>query len=315
MNNSNLLDIMDKIKSSKDVLIITHRSPDGDAIGSANALSLIIKKLNIPVTILVTDIPDFISLLPEVDNIVTSIDKNYDLVVMVDVSSKQQLGAFEYLYDMENKIIIDHHNVMLDDSIMHYVDSNAASATMIIYKLINECNIEMNYDIAVSLYLGLITDTGGYAHNNTTSEVFLVASKLLDFGINHNEFYNKLIKREYTLDYLYLKKKVIENLCVIDDKIAFSFLDYDTINKYKYDTPKDLVHVGRGLKGIEVSVLIIEEEPNSYRVSLRSNKYLDVSLVAGMFGGGGHKNASGIRFKDNFEGTKKAIIEAIKALN
>ena len=312
MNGSSLLEIYERIKSSKNVLIITHRSPDGDAIGSANALSLIIKKLNIPVTILVTDIPDFVSLLPNIDNIVTVNDKEYDLMIMVDVSSKQQLGVFEELYDLENKIIIDHHNVQLDDSIMHYVDSSAASTTMIIYELIQCCNIEMDYDIAVPLYLGLLTDTGGFAHNNTTSEVFLVASKLLEFGIGHNEFYEKLIRRDYTIDYLYLKRKVIENLEIIYEKIAFSFLDFDTISKNEYDTPKDLVHVGRGLVGVEASVLIIEENPNSYRVSLRSNKYLDVSAVAGKFGGGGHKNASGIRFNDDYDLMKEKIVEAIK---
>ena len=312
MNVEKLVLIYEKIKEAKSILIVTHRNPDGDAIGSACALSLVIEKLNIPVDMLVTNIPEFVSILPNGNKLITSVSFEYDLIIMVDVSSGPQLGMFEDLFLHKNKIIIDHHNGELEDDITGYISPEAASTTMILYQFMISNNIDITYDLALPLYLGLLTDTGGFAHNNTTSEVLLIASKLLGFGIDHNSLYTKLIRREYTMDHLYLQKIAIDNLEIIDKKIAFTFLDYKNLSKYKHETPKDFVYVGLNLIDTEVGIIIIEEEPNSYRVSLRSKKYVDVSEIAKVFDGGGHIHAAGVRFIGDFDSNKNKIIEEIK---
>ncbi|MDD2504865.1 MAG: bifunctional oligoribonuclease/PAP phosphatase NrnA [Bacilli bacterium] len=315
MNNTDLKIIYNKIKTSKNILILTHMNPDGDAIGSMIALKLIIEKLDIPVDAIVTNKLEFMEELSETKRLLTTTNKNYDLTILVDVNSKDRLGDLEYLYESAtNLIILDHHKVNLPKEIIHYVDSNAPSATTIIYQLTKENDIEINSKIAKYLYLGLLTDTGGFAYNNTNSKTLSLAAKLLNYNLNHSEMYNSFITPEYDTNYLMLEKKTIENLEIINNKIAVSFLSHEDITKHPYGTPKDFVNLGRKIKDIEVSLMFIEEEPNKYKVSLRSKEYLDVSIIAKKFNGGGHKYASGIRFNKEYKKIKDQIILEINRL-
>jgi len=310
--NDSFIEIYDSIKKSESVLIMAHQKPDGDAIGSMLALKLVIERMNVKADTVVTDIPDFTSMLPNSKELITETNNEYDLIILVDVSSKKRLGNLEYLYNEDKKIIIfDHHEVEMETKCMHYIDPSIASTTLIIYKFIKANKIEIDNILATYLYVGLLTDTGGFAYQNTSSEAFNMAADLLTTGINHSELYTNFIKKEYNHDYLLLEKTVIDNLEIINNSIAYSFLNNETISKYKNDAPKELVNLGRYLKGVEVSIIIIEEEINSYRVSLRSKNYVDVSEVAKKFNGGGHKRASGIKFIGDLEINKEKIINEI----
>ncbi len=311
--NNNLKYIYEEIKKAKNVLILTHLNPDGDAIGSMLSLKLIIESLNIKVDALITNRLEFMKYLPKSEELLLETNKDYDLTIMVDLNAKNRLGSLEYLYDKSHKLIVlDHHNVEITDDITHYIDISASSATMVIYQFMKENNIPLTPDIAYYLYLGLLTDTGGFAHSNTTSRAFDMASELLTYDLNHNEMYYNFVKPNYDMNYLMLKKEVINNFQIIDNQIAVSFLTYDIIQKHPFDSPKIFVELGRHLKGIEVSVIFIEEEPDLYKVSLRSNNYLDVSAISKKFDGGGHSKASGIRFEGNYEKNKRNIINEIK---
>lgn len=309
MKNSSFKEIYELIKTAKNILILTHKKPDGDALGSQLALKLIIEKLNIPVDVLVTDIPDFIKILPESNMLLMETNKKYDLTILVDASSKERLGDLEYLYDeSKNILIFDHHEIESEKEIIHYIDPSMASTTMILYYFAKENNIEIDYSLATLLYLGLLTDTGGFFYPSTTSDVFSIASDLLKTGVNHNKMYMDFMKKEYPLNFILLEKNVIENLEIIENKMAFSYLSNETIKKYPYAVPKELVNVGRYINGIEVSIIMIEEEPGLYKISLRSNNYLNVSEVAKKFNGGGHKLASGITIEGDFNTIKNDII-------
>ena len=139
-----------------------------------------------------------------------------------------------------------------------------------------------------------------------------MASNLLKYGLDHSQLYFDFITAEYNLDYLMLEKIAIENMVLIDNEIAITFLSYNDIQRYPYDTPKNFVDLGKKIKGVEVSLIFIEENPNTYKVSLRSKTHLDVSEVAKKFGGGGHKFASGIRFIDNYEKMRNDILREVK---
>ena len=314
---SNFKEIYNRILNSKKILILTHQKPDPDAIGSMLAFKLIIALMNkeIKVEPVVTEIPDFIDVLPNHQDLLTEVTNDYDLILLVDTSSKVQLGKFgDFLEFKEKLIIIDHHLVEIDKEIMHYVDKSAASTTMVIYQFMKDNEIELKKDIATCLYVGLLGDTGGFSLRGTTSEALSVASELLKAGIDHQSLYKDLIKPGYTLNYLQLKRIAIQNLEIIDEKIAFTSLDYNTLRKYNMIDmkPQPFVLIGRHIKGIEVSVLIVEEEPNNYRVSLRSNEYLNVSEVAKTFGGAGHKFASGFRFSSDVSPVKEELIKELK---
>lgn len=314
MNNTDLKTIYNKMKTVKNVLILSHMNPDGDAIGSMMSLKLILEKENIKVDAVVPNKTEFMKKLPHYNDILTETNKDYDLTIVVDMNSKERLNNLEHLFETsKNLIVLDHHKVEdFDKNIIHYIDSGLASATMVIYKLIKENNIEINKMIAYYLYLGLLTDTGGFQYNNTNSAALKTASELLEYGINHNELYNDFINPEYDMDYLMLKKITIENMKIIDKKIAISFLHNQTLKKHPFDTPKIFVDLGRHLKGVEVSLMVTEREENIYKVSLRSKEYLDVSEIAKKFNGGGHKFASGIDFVGDYEENINNLLTEIK---
>ena len=305
--------IADKINTANKVLILTHQKPDGDALGSVLALFSYLKKQEKEVEAVVTDIPDFAKVFPGYENLKTKVSIDYDLVILVDVSFGGQLGIFaHHANDQEKLIIIDHHNVEIDQKIMQVIDNEASSATMLVYDFFKQNNILITKDIATCLYGGLLTDTGGFQYQNSTKRAFDMAGDLITLGVNHSSLYSNLIKPEYKLDYLLLKKEVIEHLEIINEKIAFSYLDYETLQKYDVNEAKTFVNVGRNIAGVEVSIFIIEEEKSKYRVSLRSKRYLDVSVIANKFGGGGHKHASGIRSILPFDELKTLILTEIE---
>jgi len=312
MKNKVLKEIYEEIKKSKRVLILSHQNPDGDAISSQLALSLVIKRMGILVDILAVDIPNNLKIIPGIENIKMNTNENYDLIILVDVSLKNRLGVFEYLYDSSKKIIvIDHHELKVDDGILHYINPSLASATIALYEFFIANNIEVDKTLATYLYIGILTDTGGFANKNTNTKTFEVATALLSTGINHHELYTEYARPEYDMAYLMLEKEVINNLEIIDNKIAFSFLSKEICEKYHYDTPKKFVNVGKNIKDVEVSVILIEES-ETYRVSIRSKSSIDAAQVAQAFKGGGHKYASGFRIKGEYDTIKKSIIEEIK---
>ena len=305
--------IIDKINRSEKIAILTHQKPDGDALGSMLGLFLYLEKLGKQIEAVVTEIPKFANVFPGNEHLKTSVTTNYDLVILVDVSFGGQLGVFSSLVEDKDKlIIIDHHNVSIDKDIMHLVDNEASSATMLVYDLLKEKDNAITKDIATCLYGGLLTDTGGFQYQNTTKRAFDMAGDLITLGVDHFELHSHLIKPEYKLDYLLLQKEVIENLEIIDRQIAFSYLDYETLQKYDVNEAKTFVNIGRNIENVEVSVFIIEEEKSKYRVSLRSKRYLDVSIIANKFSGGGHKHASGIRSTLPFDELKKMILTEIE---
>lgn len=317
MSNITLKEIFGEIKKAENILILAHQKPDGDAIGSMLALKMIIDGIGLNSDAVVTDIPEFVKYMPGSENLLLETNKEYDLTIIVDLSSLKQFGSHENLFNGSKKtIIIDHHMMEVSNDILHYIESSYSSTTMILYEFMKENNIEINEDIAVNLYIGLITDTAGFSNRNTNKDTFKVSSELLSYGIDHNKVYKNHINPDYTMDYLMVKKEVIENLKIINGNIAFSYLCNDIISKYSYETPKEFVNLGKNISGVEVSILIIEEEKDIYRVSIRSKNYLDVSEIAKKFGGGGHKYASGIRFTGNYEDIKEKILSEIKeALN
>ncbi|MDD4187987.1 MAG: DHH family phosphoesterase [Bacilli bacterium] len=202
-----LKQIYNEIIKANNVLILTHQNPDGDAIGSMMAMKTIIEKLDIPVDAVITDKFNFINKVPNANKLLTETNKTYDLMIIVDTYTKQRLGHLSNLYDDSKKVIVlDHHPVEKEIENVNYIDSTAASATTVIYDLIKENNIAIDYNLAFYLYLGLLTDTGGFAYKNISIRAFNMASDLLSYGINHAKMYVDFVAFEYDIDYLYLKK-------------------------------------------------------------------------------------------------------------
>ena len=201
---NNFKEIYNRILNAKDILILTHQRPDPDAIGSMLALKLILDELNINADVVVTEIPDFVEILPGHEFLLTKANKDYDLIILVDTSSKVQLGTHEDFYDQREKLIIlDHHKAEVNGDIMRYIDDSAASNTVVVYEFCKANNINLTIMAPVWVYGEGEFGSGFY-------EYLLAAKSGLPFvmGSKKNKFHTIYVKDLAKAYYLAYKAKL-----------------------------------------------------------------------------------------------------------
>lgn len=283
-------EIVEIIKKSKNIVISGHIYPDADALGSMLALANIITKAtNNNVRLCMNHrLPEYINELNPNILIESEINDDIDLLIAVDTANIERLAVTEkMLHNAKFTINIDHHisNTRYFD--INYIEDRAAAAE-IIYSFIKEFNIDIDQNIAKYIYLGIINDTSNFKHSNVTSRTFEIASKLVETGINTNELYNILFTKS-------ISKAKLFSRAINDAKIINGFIYY-TIEDTKDYLPDDFEGIAEymlGIKGIELSLFLRKLENGKYKGNLRSKYDIDVNKIAGIFGGGGHKKASG----------------------
>lgn len=289
-------------QKSKHILIISHRQPDGDTIGSNLALNKTLKLFfGIKVSSACADpLPFSLRFLPDSDSIHKNIDKKkIDLIVSVDCSSINQTKYNETKPELFKKNIpivnIDHHASNTNYGDLNIVDPNAASTTIIIYKFLKFFEIPIIPAMATNLLAGIYCDTGSFMHSNTNSEIYKIASKLMLAGANSNQIVKHMFKTK-TVEQLRLWGKVLSNMKVNKNGTIASKI---TSNEFEETnaTPKDLSGVINYLNSVpncKMSVLLSEDMKGNVQGSMRSgNKKVDVSKLSSQLGGGGHKMAAG----------------------
>ncbi len=304
-------EIISLIKNHKNILLLTHKKPDGDAAGAVFALAAALKKISyLCVKILFEDYNQKFNLI-STSKISHNVDKDkIDLVIILDCGNENRLGKFEYIIDNKVTINIDHHISNTNFANYNYVVSNASSTCEIIYEFIKKMDL-MDEKIAAALYAGIISDTGGFRHACTTSKTHKIVSELLIFNFPFTRIYNELMM-EKTVDEIKYLSMVINNLEIIKPyHLAISFLTFEQINSVSNKFTGGLVDFIKNIYGIEIAVMIIENEDGSCKLSFRSN-YTDVNKIAKEFNGGGHKLAAGGIINANIRETKEKIIKIIK---
>lgn len=300
-------EIMNLIKNHKNVLILTHKKPDGDAAGSVFAFAAALKKIDISANILFEDYNRKFNLIAT-QKISSYFDKNrIELVIVLDCGNKNRLGKYENL--LENKIVvnIDHHISNVNFGDYNYVVPTASSTSEIIFDFVKDL---LDEKIAAALYAGIISDTGGFRHSCTTVKTHTIVADLLKFKFPFTRIYNELMM-EKTLDEVKFLAMTIENLEIISHlKLAISYLTFEQINSVNNKFTGGLVEFIKNIYGIEIAAMIIENEKKVCKISFRSN-YIDVNEIAENFDGGGHKLAAGGILKANIRQTKEKIIQVI----
>ncbi len=305
MNN-----IISEIQKSNNIVLLCHKNPDGDAIGSTIAMYHLLKKIGKEVDMVIDGVSTKFSFIEGYQDIKLSSNKEYDVAIILDTASEERINNSNNIIDkIKKRIVIDHHmsNTYYGD--INYVKEYPACCE-IIYNIIKEINIEIDSKIATPLCTGLLTDTGGLSHPDVKSSTYQMAGDLsttVDIPKIYKQVLGTITKGQYEL-----KKIGMDNLEFHkDNQITFTYITEEDLNKLELarNEADILANLGRDIEGVEVAIFIRKYKEEN-RVSLRSNN-INVNEVAKVFGCGGHKNAAGITSTIEFDELKERLIKEV----
>lgn len=227
--------IKEEILNSKDIVILTHEVPDGDAIGSSLAMYIGLKQLGKNVDVVIPKFSKTYNFLPYINEIKEEGRmENYDLAIALDCGDIKRLNGFAKYFEYANcKISIDHHeaNTMFAD--YNFVNPTAPACAQILITVLKALGVEITRDIGTCLLTGIITDTGGFKYSNVTAETFEFAAWLLEKGVNISDIYERVMQ-VITKSRFDLTRIALERLELLEDgKIAFTYItkmDEENVN-------------------------------------------------------------------------------------
>ncbi|MCK5412807.1 MAG: bifunctional oligoribonuclease/PAP phosphatase NrnA [Candidatus Pacebacteria bacterium] len=314
------------IQSSENILILSHKNPDGDAIGSMLGSAEGLKSIGKKVKCFSKDIvPSVFDFLPEVSQIKNKINPEHqNLIVLLDCALFSRTGIDgieDIVSSFDNLLIIDHHpkNKTECDNVkncVEIIDHKTSSTAVLVFNLLKEMKINISKDIANCLLTGIFTDTGGFQHNNTDSESLQAAAEFMKKGSRVDKIAKNIFSTK-SLAAIKLWGIALERIQTDPENgMAVSYINKSDMDNLgvKEEELMGLVNVINTISDAKFSLLLTESMNNKIKGSLRSEEYkgIDVSRIARSLGGGGHKLASG--FEINNTDSSKSVEEIRKAI-
>lgn len=312
----------DFLSQPKNIAIIPHRNPDGDALGSTLGLYHVLRQLNHNVTVVSpNEFPEFIAWLPASET-VAIYEKNTqscqqilteaDLIFTLDFNALHRTGDVlgSFLSTLTSPfVMIDHHQMPDPYAKITISDTSYGSTCELLYKFLEELNYLhlINKDAATCIYTGIVTDSGSFKFVKTTGSTHRIVADLIDRGVDNPSVHNALFSTS-SFNRLQLLGRAFEHLKVLSDhRVAYTYLtqkDLYEFNFQKGDT-EGIVNYGLSIKGIDFAAIFIEnKEENIIKISFRSEGAFDVNEFAReFFNGGGHINAAGGKSLANLQET------------
>ena len=310
--------ILQEIRSHQSFCVVGHIRPDGDCVGSQIALTMALKNQRKKVVCWNQDpVPQKLAFLDP-----TSLmqqpkpGRKFDCVIAVDSASIERLGtAQEHIANRKVLINIDHHTSNTRFGDINWIASREPSSGELIYRLIKEAGWNLTPRIADCLFTAISTDTGSFQYPSTLPATYYAAGDLVKKGANLATVCDE-VYQSYPLSRVKLLQRVYNKFKLIDDnQIAYFWLkkeDFDKTGATASDTEGLIDHV-RAIEPVVVACVFEELEPELTRISLRSkDRNVNVSDVAGLFGGGGHQAAAGARIVGKPLGIQRRVIAAIR---
>ena len=299
------------------ILILSHRSPDGDTLGCASALSRALTALGKSVQFRCADeVPEKFSYMFEGIEFGEFVPEK---IVTVDVADKSLLGTLETLGENAD-LAIDHHATHRPFAKEIWVEGDAAAACQLITKLIPAMGVEITPEMADCLYTGISTDTGCFKYPNATPETYRIAADLIEKGARAADI-NRVMVDTKSRAAIRLMKRVYSDMeFFCEDRCAVLCLTKALIEETGAQE-SDLDGVSamvRQVEGVQLGLTIRERGENEYKISLRAVEPADAAEICRKFGGGGHKGAAGCTIFAPLEEVKMRIVaacgEALKSL-
>lgn len=301
-----------EISSPKKIFITTHVKPDADALGSSLGLANYLIKKGHDVTVVTpTDYPSFLNWMKGNEDVLDFSNPSHqkkatkkleeaEIIFCLDFSVLNRVNELgEMIRDSSAYVInIDHHQDPEDFADFRFWSTEAAATCELLYELIVKLGDKdlIDKDIAECLYAGIMTDTGGFRHPNTTKNVHLVVAELIDFGANSSQISNWIYDSNSVNRLKFIGFAISRRLVVIEElHLAYFIISKKDLKKYQSRTgdTEGLVNYALSLDGIQMAALFSERE-DGIKISFRSSGDVAVNkFAANYFQGGGHKNASG----------------------
>jgi len=330
MKKSELKEIKELLSTPKNIVIVPHRNPDGDAIGASLAMYKYLKNTGHTATVVApNDYPDFLKWLPDSREVLKFDSKNRQskeaistasIIFLLDFNALHRVGS-----DMQNTledftdtfVMIDHHQEPDDIAKYIYSDTSICSTCQMVYQFIEMLgNVAMiDSDISTCLYTGIMTDTGSFRFPSTTSTTHRIIADLIDKGANNAKIHNNIYDSN-SYGSLQLLGRALSNLVVIEKlKTAYISLSQDELDEFNYqkgDT-EGVVNYALTLKGIFFAAIFIEDvDQKIVKISFRSKGKFSVNKFArNHFDGGGHDNAAGGRSTVSLDSTISKFLKVL----
>ena len=329
MNQQLLCEFKLALSGSKKIVIIPHKNPDGDALGSSLALNCFLnKKGHNSVVIAPNEYPEFLDWMPNQDKIIKftqapekSIQwiEGAEIIFTLDFNQLNRIDEMAAYVEQSNAqiIMIDHHEHLRDYASITYSDSHRGSTCEMIFEIIDRLDKDqIDAEIATSLYTGIMTDTGSFRFPSTTARTHEIIGVLIQNGAQPHTIYQKIYDT-FSFNRLRLLGTALNNLKkIVETPVVYITLSQKELNqnKFKKGDTEGFVNYGLSLLGISLAVIMIENESEKIiKMSFRSKGTFDVNQFAKKyFNGGGHVNAAGGVSQFTLEETVLNFLNAVE---
>ncbi|PLX06288.1 MAG: DHH family phosphoesterase [Marinilabiliales bacterium] len=327
--NNQLERLVGEIDKAKKIAIVPHYNPDGDAIGSALALGLLLEKAGKNVDIISpTQYPSFLYWLPGNKKIRVlgkktendpNIFKDIDLLIGVDFNALNRINNIADRFDKSNafKVLIDHHPYPEDFTDLLFSETSYCSTAGLLFEIIEKSKFNglIDKEIATCLFTGIMTDTGSFSFNSSNPNTFRIVSELMKHGVDKDLAFDR-VYNSFSKDRMRFMGHVLLNRMVIIPELKTGYIyitakDRKDFNEQFGDT-ENFVNIPLSVKGVIFSAIFIERD-NFVKISFRSKGSFPANdFSAKHFNGGGHTNAAGGESFDSLQETREKFVTILK---
>lgn len=301
-----------ELKKADKILILTHRNPDGDTLGSGFALLRALRQLGKRARLINAD-----KISEKYAHLYEGLSEDNfeeEFIVSVDVAEKKLLGE-EYALKYADRVdlSIDHHGTTKLFAKKTYSEPDSASACEILYEVIKALGAKIDKSIADCIYTGCSTDTGCFKYSNVTARTHRIAAELIECGADHSGINEKMFDTK-SMNSISLERMCYESLeTFADGRVAVITVTKEMLRKSGTDKSHlDAIKpITRQIEGVQIGITVKEEENGATGISVRTDENYDASLICAHFGGGGHIRAGGCEIKAEPEKAKEKIIDYI----
>ena len=302
---------------SEKILILTHKNPDGDAIGSSLALSYGLTALGKSVeSVNIDGVPEALMWLEGAEMILQrpTGEIDFDTYILLDCNEYVRTGFDPALVEgIPFRIIIDHHPGVAPDPVRDLIDPASASSGQLVYEVLKALGADIPPSVAMDIYLAIHTDTGGFRFPNTDADAFKTAAAVTELGAIPSHVAVMLMERENAsrMKLLGLALGTLE--VASGGRVAYACITKEMFDRTgtKEEHTDGFVNYPRSIDGVEVAMLFKEKDADVWRVTIRSRGLLDVSSIARELGGGGHRNASGATIPGKLKDVTAAMVARV----